>query len=144
MRKRERFANALRDLIETEAAVIHWCAGRSADDLRWWNGLPEYERQAWRNRHEAERHRMRWQGDPVMREAGHVYSIETDHFADTKRLAQAWSEEIRKAWKLRQPCPIIPTPRFQHVLDWAFQMATLTPDHFPPVTESASELAVNF
>jgi hypothetical protein len=38
-------------------------------------------------------------------------------------LARSWAVQIREAWKNRQLCPIIPEPRYKHVLDMAMTIA---------------------
>lgn len=52
-------------------------------------------------------------------------------YRDTE-LAKSWAHEIQEAWKKRLPCPIIPTPDFRHVLDYAFILAVISPENFPP------------
>lgn len=126
MTRNERVEDAVRNFVDTEAAIIRWVAGSKPEDEAWWHALPSYEQQAWRNRHDVERHTGR-----PMRSAGYIYNLEADAFEQTKKLANSWAAEIRLAWKNRQPCPIVPTPQFQHVLDYAFELAALRPEHFP-------------
>jgi hypothetical protein len=61
-------------------------------------------------------------------DAGIVDAQAELHWQETKRLAESWAEEIRTAFKERKPCPIIPAPKFQHVLDYAFQLAAVPPE----------------
>lgn len=107
-----------------EAFACLWWSGGVKADPDGWAALPSYERRGWIHEYEFQRSRAESCGVP-MTPAWCVAGMREESFQHTKRLAESWAEDIRKAFKEGRPCPIRPEPAFAYVLDWAFQIATV-------------------
>jgi len=117
-------ANALAE-VDRELRIIRWCAGGTRlEDKRWWRELPEYKRVEWTHRYDAQVVSGR------LKPAWLVEALADHDFRQHEKLAQAWANDLREAFKERRPCPIIPEPRYRHVLDWAFNLAQLDRENF--------------
>ncbi len=53
------------------------------------------------------------------------------HYQQNKQLAEHWAAQIRQAFLDRRPCPIIAEPRFQWILQWAFEIAQVPAECLP-------------
>ncbi len=111
-----------------EAFCIRWACG--CDDRDWWNSLPQYERNAWLNRYRHERARLDM--GMTMRSAEYLLAVEKESYEESRRLAESWAEDIREAFKNRQPCPIQPEENYRHILDWAFRLAGVPAECLQP------------
>lgn len=123
---------------EHELRIIRWvCRSNpvayeiTRDDKRWWRELPAYQREMWRHRYEAQC------ASGTLLPAYLVEAHARADFAEAQRLAESWAEDIRTAFKERKPCPIIPTPQYKHVLDWAFALAQMEPENLLPASPIA-------
>lgn len=106
-----------------EALCILWvCGGR--DDREWWGRLPNYERDAWRNRYDCERAAADHSRRP-MRSPGSILAELEEHFQQSKELAERWAQDIRDAFLKRQPCPIKAERSHEWVLAWALRLACI-------------------
>jgi hypothetical protein len=116
-----------------EALCIVWWSKPFNPDKEAWNALPDYEREHWLTQYLLARE------ENPMPTAGQQIARAKDTFKNNEQIAQAWARELKAAFLNRQPCPIIPTPMFRHVLQWAYEIAQLTPDNLPTETEQQQE-----
>lgn len=135
-------------------AMLWWSgAPEYGENPEGWAALPEYERARWRNcyaheraladaREELNQSLVADGQKPLppyrMRSAAYLGAMAEEHFQESKRLAQDWSQEIRKAFLERRPCPIKAEPAYESVLLYAFQLAQVPEDCLPqPEPEKA-------
>jgi hypothetical protein len=52
-----------------------------------------------------------------------LYARRNNAWENSKRLAESWAKDIRKAFLERKPCPIIPAKGFELELELAFDLA---------------------
>ncbi len=60
-----------------------------------------------------------------------------------KAIAQDWSIDIRKAFRDRKPCPIIPAPGFEIALDMAIDLAGIPKECMKPEEKDDDNLVAN-
>jgi hypothetical protein len=101
--------------------VIYWWAAGSWD-REGWEALPSYERDRWRTEYECERQLSIATGRPLQ-PAADIYRRAKAAVDQAEEIAESWAKEIRKAFLERRPCPIVPAPGFEGVLEWAFLKA---------------------
>lgn len=106
-----------------EALCLQWLCPQSSPDWDWWRGLRQFERDAWLRDYRFGRDLVENGGRmPV---AAVLYADRMTKWEQVKAIAQNWSIDIRKAFRDRKPCPIIPAPGFEIALDMAFDLACI-------------------
>lgn len=104
-----------------EALCLQWLCPQSSPDWDWWRGLRRFEREAWLQDYRYGRDQVEHGGRmPV---AAVLAADRQAKWEQTKELAQHWANDIRKAFRDRKPCPIIPAPGFEIALDMAIDLA---------------------
>jgi hypothetical protein len=104
-----------------EALCLQWLCPRSTLDWDWWRGLRQFERDAWLQDYRHGRDHVEHGGRmPV---AALLAASRHANWEQTMELAQHWANEIRKAFRDRRQCPIIPAPGFEIALDMAIDLA---------------------
>jgi hypothetical protein len=115
-----------------ERKACAWAFGTIQMEETPWGGMAQYEQNTLVLMYRCERERASSFGAD-MRSAGYLEAMAEDAFRLNKALAEHWAEEIRVAFKRRQPCPIIPEPDFEWILDWAFLLAQVPSESLEPV-----------
>jgi hypothetical protein len=122
-----------------DALCSVWACNGANSHREWWESLPKYQQRQWLARYQAERERVDLCGRP-MRTAAYVMAMEENGYQQDKALAERWAQEIREAFVHGMPCPIRPTWEFQHILDWAFDIACV-PQACVPVYQDSTAVA---
>lgn len=124
-----------------EALCLQWLCPQSSPDWDWWRGLRQFERDAWLRDYRFGRDLVENGGRmPV---AAVLYADRMAKWEQVKAIAQKWSIDIRKAFRDRKPCPIIPAPGFEIALDMAIDLAGIPKECMKPEEKDDDNLVAN-
>ncbi len=125
----ERNEAAQRAFWTEERLAAQW-AFKTIHGIEILDSMPRYKRDHLVTLFRAEQQRVENTG-MQMREYDSLMIDAEEHYQEGKKMAAAWAEEIRQAFKQGKPCPIRPTFWYEHVLEWAFQMACVPRECLP-------------
>lgn len=102
---------------QTEMWASRWA---SQGDMAWWHSLFEYQRRAWVRRYEN--YCVCYPNLPLP-SPQHALDAEEADYQFHLKWAESIADEIRVAFKNRQPLGRRMLPQYQWLLDWGFHLA---------------------